>query len=68
MISLAGGIYAPLHSGVAASGDWTVVAALVVVIAIALAAIVALDYRTNRSAKSQPTRNRESNDSDRKAA
>lgn len=68
MISLAGGPYAPLHSGVAASGDWTVVAALVVVIVIALATIVALDYRTNRSAKSQPTRKRESNGSNRKAA
>ena len=56
MISLAGGPMGPLHSGVAASGDWTTVAVLVVFIAIALAAIAVIDYRTYRKAKPQPSR------------
>jgi hypothetical protein len=68
MISLAGGPMGPLHSGVAASGDWTVVAALVVFIAIALAAIAVIDYRTYRKAKPQTSRKRETAGSDRKAA
>src|ERR1700724_990790 len=59
MISLAGGPMGPLHSGVAASGDWTTVAVLVVFIAIALAAIAVIDYRTYRKAKPQPSRERE---------
>jgi cyanate permease len=64
MISLAGG---PMRvgSGVAATGDWRAVVALVVVIAIAFAAIAVLDYRTN---KRQPNRKPESADSERKAA
>jgi hypothetical protein len=66
MISLAAGPTAPLRNGVAATGDWTVVAVLVVFIAIALAAIALIDYRMNR--KPQPARKREPADSDRKAA
>jgi cyanate permease len=64
MISLAGG---PIRvgSGVAATGDWRAVVALVVVLAIAFAAIAVVDYRTN---KPQPTRKRESADSERKVA
>jgi hypothetical protein len=64
MISLAGG---PIRvgGGVAATGDWRVVVALVVVIAIALAAVAVIDYRMN---KQQPTRKRESADSERKVA
>jgi hypothetical protein len=54
-----------LGGGVAASGDWTVVVALVVVTAIALAVIAVIDYRMN---KPQPTRKREPADSERKVA
>jgi cyanate permease len=64
MISLAGG---PMRvgSGVAATGDWRAVVAVVVVIAIAFAAIAVVDYRTN---KRQPSSKHESGDSERKAA
>jgi hypothetical protein len=64
MISLAGGPFR-VGNGVAATGDWRAVVAFVVVIAVAFAAIAVLDYRTN---KRQPSRKRESVDSERKAA
>jgi hypothetical protein len=66
MISLAGGPIVRPSSGVAATGDWTTVAVLVVIMAIAFAAIAVIDYRSNRKAK--PARKREPADSDRKAA
>jgi heme/copper-type cytochrome/quinol oxidase subunit 2 len=64
MISLAGG---PIRvgSGVAATGDWRTLVALVVVMVIAFAAIAVVDYRKN---KRQPSRKHESADSERKAA
>ena len=64
MISLAGG---PIRvgSGVAATGDWRAVVALVVVIAIAFAAIAVVEHRAN---KRLPSRKRESGDSERKVA
>ena len=68
MISLAAGPIGRVSNGVAATGDWTTVAALVVVIAIAFAAIAVIDYRSNRIATSKPAPKREPADSDRKAA
>jgi hypothetical protein len=65
MISLAAGPIGPVHSAVAASGDWTVVGVLVVVMAIAFAAIAVVDHRMN---KPQPTRKRELAESERKVA
>jgi hypothetical protein len=65
MISLAAGPIGRIGNGVAATGDWTAVAALVVVMAIAFAAIAAIDRRIN---KPQPTRKKESADTERKVA
>ena len=65
MISLAAGPIGRVSNGVAATGDWRVVVALVVVTAIALAAVAVVDYRMN---KSQPTRKPELDDSERKVA
>ena len=65
MISLAAGPIRQAGNGVAATGDWTSVAVLVGIIVIAFAAIAVLDHRAN---KPQPTRKRESADSERKAA
>ena len=64
MLSLAGG---PIRvgGGVAATGDWRAVVALVVVMAIAFAAIAVVEYRTN---KPQWTRKREPAGSERKVA
>jgi hypothetical protein len=68
MISLAGGPFAPLHNGGTATGGWTTLVALVVVMAIAFAVIAVIDYRINRKGTSKPAPKREPADSDRKAA
>ena len=65
MISLAAGPLGRTTNGVVATGDWTTVVWLVVVMAIAFAAIAVVDYRTN---KPKPTRKREPADSVRKVA
>ncbi len=55
----------PVHHGAAATTDWTVVAGLFVVMAIALAITFML---ANRSAKPRQSSRREPTDSRRKAA
>lgn len=45
MNSLAAGAYIPLRHGVAGSTDWTVIAGLVVVMAIVLTAVIVYAYR-----------------------
>jgi hypothetical protein len=65
MISLIGGPYVPVNHAAAASTDWSVIAALIVVMAIALAAVFVY---ARRSTKTQAPRNSEPADSDRKAA
>ena len=65
MISLIGGPYMPVHHAVAASTDWSVIAGLIVVMAIALAAVFVY---ARRSVKTQTPRKHEPSDADRKAA
>jgi hypothetical protein len=64
MIFLAGGI-GPLGHGLAATGDWKVVVAVVVVMAIAFGAMFVIG---NRTAKPKPSHKDETIDNERKAA
>jgi uncharacterized protein (UPF0218 family) len=68
MISLAGGPIVRPSGGVAATGDWTTLVALVVVMAIAFVAIAVIDYRINRKARQQQARKSQPADSERKVA
>jgi hypothetical protein len=65
MISFAGGLYVPVHHGVAASTDWTVIAGLAIVMAIAVAVVFAL---AKASAAASQVRGRQPSDSERRAA
>jgi hypothetical protein len=65
MISLAGGPFVPVHHGATAPMDWTMVAGLIVVMAIALVAVFVF---ASGSAKPQQARRHEPTDSERKAA
>lgn len=65
MTFFAAGVYIPLRHGVAGSTDWTVIAGLVVVMAIVLTALIVGAYR---SVNTPPVSESEPRDSVGKAA